>query len=65
MSAIIEKMRKDGYPLKIKGNDGYTGTLVGMQPLFGGDYLAVYRYPGGECCHDLHEIKDHYEAIEQ
>ena len=65
MSATIDRMRKDGYPLRIKGNGGYTATLVAMQPLFGGEYLAIYRYPGGECCHDLREIKDHFEVIEQ
>lgn len=61
---LIEKMRNDGYPLKIKGNDGYTAYLVDMQPLFGDDYMAIYRYPGGECCHDLLEIK-HFEVVEQ
>lgn len=45
---IIEKMRKDGYPYKIVGNGGYKATLSGIQPLSGGDYMAIYRYPGGE-----------------
>ena len=57
-------MRKDGYPFRIKGNDGYTATLYGMQPLNGGDYMAIYRYPGGACCHGLDDVK-HFEAIEQ
>lgn len=48
---LIEKMRKDGYPYKIKGNGGYTAVLYDIQPLSGRDYLAIYRYPGGECCH--------------
>lgn len=61
---IIEKMRKDGYPRLIKGNDGYRACLVDMQPLFDGDYMAIYRYPGGECCHDLADVK-HFEVIEQ
>lgn len=65
MSAIIEKMKKDGYPYKIKGNDGYTAVLCGIQPLVGNDYMAVYRYPGGKCCHDLEEIRRCFEVIEQ
>lgn len=62
---LIEKMRKDGYPYKIKGNGGYEATLYDMQPLFDGDYMAIYRYPGGECCHDLKEIQTHFEILEQ
>ena len=54
MNAEIEKMRKDGYP----------ATLYNMQTLNDGDYMAIYRYPGGECCHDLEEIKRHFEIIE-
>lgn len=65
MNAAIEKMRKDGYPYKIRGNDGYPATLYNTQPLNDGDYIAIYRYPGGECCHDLEEIKRHFEIIEQ
>lgn len=65
INAEIEKMRKDGYPYKIRGNDGYPATLYNMQPLNDGDYMAIYRYPGGECCHDLEEIKRHFEIIEQ
>ena len=65
MNEVIEKMRKDGYPYKIKGNGGYTAVLYDIQPLFGDDYLAIYRYPGGVCCHDLSEIQMYFEAIEQ
>lgn len=65
MNEIIEKMRKDGYPYEIKGNDGYRAVLYDIQPLFGGDYIAIYRYPGGECCHDLLQIQMHFEVIEQ
>ena len=61
----VEEMRKDGYPLRIKGHDGYPATLVHCQPLFDGDYLGIYRYPGGECCHDLKEILAHFEIVEQ
>lgn len=65
MNEIIKKMRRDGYPYKIKEHDGYTAVLYDMQPLFGGDYRAIYRYPGGECCHDLLDIQEHFEVIEQ
>lgn len=64
-NSIIEKMRNDGYPYKIKGNDGYTATLFDIQPLNNGDYMAVYHYPGGECCHELEEIQKFFEVIEQ
>lgn len=60
MNEIIQKMRKDGYPYKIKGNGGYTAVLYDMQPLFDGDYMAIYRYPRGECYHDLLEIQEHF-----
>ena len=56
---IIEKMRKDGYPKIIKGNGGYRAYLKDMQPLGGGDYMAIYR------CHSLEEIKKCFEIIEQ
>lgn len=62
---IIEKMRKDGYPLIIIGNGGYKAHLTGIQPLFNGDYMGIYRYPGGECCHGLEEIKKYFEIVEQ
>jgi hypothetical protein len=62
---LIKKMRKDGYPYKIKGNGGYNATLYDMQPLGGGDYMAIYRYPGGVCCHGLEEIKNCFEIIEK
>ena len=65
MSAILEKMRYDGYPYKIRGNGGYTAILYDMQPLNGGEYMAIYRYPGGECCHGLLEIQMYFEVIEQ
>lgn len=62
---LIEKMRKDGYPYKIKGNGGYNATLYDIQPLGGGDYMAIYRYPGGVCCHSLDEIGSCFEIIEK
>lgn len=61
---LIEKMRKDGYPYRIKGNGGLEAILYGMQSLLGGEYEAIYRYPGGECCHILEDIK-YFEIIEQ
>lgn len=65
MNEIIEKMRKDGYPYEIKGNGGYRAVLYDIQPLFDGDYMAIYRYPGGVCCHDLLQIQIHFEVIER
>ena len=65
MMKTVQQMRKEGYPLHIIGNGGYKATLVGCQPLLGCDYMGIYRYPGGDCCHDLEEIKMHFEIIEQ
>lgn len=65
MNAIIEKRRNGGYPYKMKGNGGYTAVLYDMQPLGSSDYMAIYRYPGGECCHGLLEIQMYCEVIEQ
>lgn len=65
MMKTVSEMRADGYPLRIIGNGGYSATLVGCQPLFGGDYIGVYRYPGGDCCHDLMEIRDCFQVVEQ
>lgn len=61
----IQQMRADGYPFKIIGNDGYPATLVCCQPLNDGDYMAIYRYPGGDCCHDLDSIKKYFKVVEQ
>lgn len=61
---LIEKMRKDGYPYKIKGNGGYTAVLYDIQMLSGHDYMAIYRYPGGICCHGLEDVKK-FEVIEK
>jgi len=47
MSEIIRKMRKDGYPYRIKGNGGYPATLYDMQLLNDVSYMAIYLYPGG------------------
>lgn len=62
---LIERMRRDGYPYKIKGNGGYNATLSNMQPLIDGDYMAIYQYPSGQCCHSLEEIKRCFEVIEK
>lgn len=60
----IEFLRSKGYPMIIIGNGGYRAYLSGFQPLIDGDYEAIYRYPGGECCHDLETIKKHFEIVE-
>lgn len=61
----VDKLRNEGYPSKIIGNDGYPATLVGVQPLNDGDYMAVYRYQGGDCVHDLREIEKYFEIVER
>ena len=60
----VEQLRKEGYPLRIKGNDGYHATLVGIQWLGGGDYVGIYRYEAGWCCHALWEINKFFEIVE-
>ena len=65
MNKTVEQMRAEGYPLRIIGNGGYKAMLVECQPLLGRDYMAVYRYPGGDCCHDLEEIKRCFTVREQ
>ena len=57
---LIEKV----YPYKILGNDGYKATLIGMQRLNDGDFMGIYRYPGGDCCHSLEEVKKFFIIIE-
>ena len=61
----IRRPLKDGYPWKIIGNDGYAAVLVGVQALVDHDYCAVYRYPGGDCCHSLWDIEKHCSVLEQ
>lgn len=65
MKKTVEEMRRDGYPLKIIGNDSYPATLVDCQPLNDGDYMAIYHYPGGSCCHNLWELQNCFKIIEQ
>ena len=62
---IVEKMRKAGYPKKIIGNGGYPATLVNCQPLLDGDFMGIYRYPGGGCGHGLEEIKKCFQVVEE
>lgn len=64
MSNIIEEMKKNGYPAVIKGNGGQRAYLKGIQLLNNSDYMAIYRYPGGEYCLSLEEIKKCFEIIE-
>lgn len=61
----VEKMRKDGYPLRIIGNGDYPATLVSCQPLNDGEYVAIYRYAGGCACHSLNDIKNFFKVVEQ
>lgn len=63
--AAICRLLKDGYPYKILGNDGYEAVLVEQQPLVDHDYCAVYRYPGGDCCHGLEEIKRCFVSLRE
>lgn len=53
----VRFLRSEGYPLRIIGNGGYEARLVGMQPLVGREHAGIYRYPGGDCCHGLEEIR--------
>ena len=62
---IVEKMRKAGYPKKIIGNGGFPATLVNCQPLLDGDFMGIYRYPGGDWCHGLEEIKKCFQVVEE
>lgn len=61
----VQEMRADGYPLLIIGNGGYKAALVGCQPLFGKEYMGIYRYPGGDTCHSLREIRQFCTILEQ
>ena len=61
----VEFLREKGYPLKIKGNDGYEATLTDIQWLNDGDFMGIYRYPGGEVVHDLDEINKYFTIIER
>lgn len=53
----VRFLRSEGYPLRIIGNDCHEARLVGMQPLIGCKHTGIYRYPGGDCCHGLEEIR--------
>lgn len=67
MSGAVEFLRNKGYPYKIKGNGGYVAYLVDIQPLVDHEYAGIYRYPGGDCVHDLGSIRacKSFEIIEQ
>ena len=52
----VQEMRADGYPLRIRGNGGFEAVLVNCQPLLGGEYEGIYRYPGGDSVHHISEI---------
>lgn len=61
----VDRMRADGWPLRIIGNGGHEAVLVGKQLLTGGEYCGVYRYPGGDCCMFLDEIRLCHTIIEK
>ena len=63
--STVSEMRKAGYPLMIIGNGNYPATLVGCQPLLDGDYMGIYRYPGGDCCHGKEEIIKYFTIVEE
>lgn len=56
MSAV-DFLRERGYPKKILGNSGYEAVLKDIQPLIGGDFAAIYRYPRGEVVLGLEDVK--------
>ena len=61
----VQEMREAGYPLRIIGNDDYEATLVCYQPLLNSDYMGVYRYQSGDCCHNLDEIEKCFTTLEK
>lgn len=52
---IGDMAEKYGWPLKIKAR-GYIATLVGVQPLCGGEVAPIYRFPGGDSLVDEREM---------
>ena len=54
---VIKSLMSEGYPYEIYGNDGYKATLYGKQLLNDGNYVGIYKYPRGECCHSLKEAQ--------
>ena len=57
MNNEVKFLFEQGYPLRIRGNDGYMAILAHIQPLNDGEFAAIYRYPGGYCVHSLEEAK--------
>lgn len=43
------------WPRRIRHGE-YIGVLSGVQPLLDGDAAPLYRFPGGECVGDLHNV---------
>jgi hypothetical protein len=55
--AYIDRLRTM-YPYHIKAHGGYDAFLVGVQPLLEGQQSPVYRFPGGDCVIDTHDISN-------
>lgn len=53
--AYIQKLLEEGYPKQIIGNGGFLARLCGIQQLNNHEHMGIYRYPHGECVHDLQE----------
>lgn len=51
----IQKLLEEGYPKQIIGNGGFLARLCGIQQLNNHEHMGIYRYPHGECVHDLQE----------
>lgn len=51
--AYIDRLRVK-YPFRIcrEAEPEYTAVLVGVQPLFEGQEIPIYRFAGGDCCED-------------
>lgn len=45
--AYIDNLRTQ-HPFRIVAHGGYEAVLCGAQPLNDGQYLPIYRFPGGD-----------------
>lgn len=62
MSEAVRRLIDAGYPFRIIGNDEHEAVLYDIQPLCGGEFCAIYMYPGGQVCHSLSEVKRFMEV---